>query len=64
MLMNIPKGKKQPLIDAIVKAQAAMSKVSETAREARRPGLASVYMDLYTKFWEDVQMIRNDREEK
>lgn len=62
--VSIKKGKKLPLIQAIQRLKTAAMDARDAARDAYRPGLASVYMDYACKFVEDEQMIVRDKEEE
>ena len=64
MLTNIPKGKKQLLLDALRVAARAMDDASIACTFAHRPGLGMSMTQMRRELLEDVKMIDGDREDE
>ena len=63
-LTNIPKGKKQPLVDALKAVAKALDDASVACTFAHRPGLGMSMTSMRREILEDVKMINNDKEDE
>ena len=64
MLTNIPKGKKQPFMDAMKAAMAALDKAQIAATFAHRPGLGVSISQMARDLADYRRMIHKDNEEE
>lgn len=64
MLTKIPKGKKQPLLDALDDVKHRFAAAITAARNAQRPGLASSLREQFGDVLDLRSMISKDQEEE